>query len=68
MKTNNLFNDLSETQSEAINGGFFDLNVTVKKRSIVFVDQSSGSAVVGIVGGNATALSGNAVFVFSSVS
>jgi hypothetical protein len=66
--TAQLWNDISEAQSEEINGGFFDTNVFVRKRSVVIVNQESGTAVVGLVFGNANVSSGNAAFVFSSVS
>jgi hypothetical protein len=66
--TNNLFTDLTETQSEAINGGFFNTTVTIRKKSLVVINQTSGAAIVGGVFGDANVSSGNAAFVFSSVS
>jgi hypothetical protein len=56
---NNLFNDLTETQSEAINGGFLDATALSAAFTSADVTQTSGAALVGVVFGNATVTSYN---------
>jgi hypothetical protein len=67
MKNASLFQELTESQSEEINGGFLNTNVFVRKRSVVIVNQSSGAALIGGAGGDANVSSGNFAFVVSSV-
>jgi hypothetical protein len=55
----NLFNELTEAQSEAINGGIFDFTVMVKRASVQ-VDQNAASAIIaGLNFGNTTATLSN---------
>jgi hypothetical protein len=66
MRTN-LFTDLNETQSEAINGGFLDF--TSNKRLRIRVNQESGSAVVGVFAlGPVSLNSGNTSNITATVS
>jgi hypothetical protein len=56
--TTNLFTDLNETQSEAINGGFLDFTST--KRIRVRVNQENASAtLIGFTLGSTTTTQSN---------
>jgi hypothetical protein len=57
--TTNLFNDLTETQSEAINGGFVDATALSAAFTNATINQTSGAALIGLVGGNANVTSFN---------
>jgi hypothetical protein len=57
--TTNLYNDLTETQSEAINGGFLDATALSAAFTSATVTQTSGAALVGGVLGDATVTSYN---------
>jgi hypothetical protein len=57
--TTNLFTDLNETQSEAINGGVFDFNQTNKRIRIRIQQDAASATIVGLTAGNVTSTTTN---------